>query len=914
MDSSAAKEIERIPMSKTAQTLAVSPYCPKELQHKESGWCLNDFVLVKKLGVGGASAVYQAIYRRTNACVALKLYFKAKMTPLNAHQVQREVIIHTQLNHSNIISLFGAFEDADHVALIIEYAAKGDLFDLLRHMGGRMKEADVVARIMTPFMKGLAYMHSLGVIHRDIKLENTLFSADGTLKIADFGLSVDANHEAPVTRLGTLDYMSPEVLVCPDKRIPGENKQSSHLKYTDKVDAWACGVLAFELLVGCPPFGMSTREASVRAVLYESPKLPQWLPPAAADFIKWALTKNPAHRPTVAQLLQHSWILAFKRQLHRSTRAHAPSQASAHASNSTLPSSGPQLQPASADGTSRALTSASLGSCNSTHTGVHADPLCHLPGGSSFRPSLASAAHPSSHAHGPLAYQAPYASHALPDSTSAPPTSQGSAMSDLPSVHEQRTSPAQPRHMPLHLSRAATAVATAHLLSSSAFSLDVVSQRSADNWQMPAGDGSLHAASAAASVFPPSQGSNPTAPLSPPESASCPTSRRPSGCGLAAFAGLQQKQADGASKRLQGYRGVDYGCALSAPSSAASGQGQHIGDLSAAALRAGLAQRCGANAATAAWVSAATQEQLVDLAGDYLRSCGTGAGAAGGCTATQSGEAAHIVAVLQTLQQSSTSEEAAAAAATAALAAAGGAATGVSAGAPAASAAPDSMRHTAAHAAHMRTASKSSCRSAGRCGSGLSGIQDDPRRYLWDSTDKQPTLDFMMDSPSTEVSLKASEGPSSTQHAATAHGMPPEGCALLPTMSGGTMWDIHPDSLTSGFTPRAAAARSAGAAQLRAARADAAYVATESVPVDICMTGEGSMMGGVEEVVAALQQAGPGRPTSSLAGPMQLDTVAAMCGIEEVPNASAIFEGALDALHTGGASAHGAHVILPSIE
>lgn len=100
--------------------------------------------------------------------------------------------------------------------------------------------------------------------------------------------------------------------MCPDKRLPEENKGNTYLKYTDKVDAWACGVLAFELLVGYPPFGMSTREASVRAVLYEAPKVPQWLPPAAADFIKWALTKNPAHRPTVAQLLQHSWILAFK--------------------------------------------------------------------------------------------------------------------------------------------------------------------------------------------------------------------------------------------------------------------------------------------------------------------------------------------------------------------------------------------------------------------------------------------------------------------------------------------------------------------------------------------------------------------------------------------------------------------------
>jgi serine/threonine protein kinase len=86
---------------------------------------------------------------------------------------------------------------------------QGDLFDLLRHMGGRMKESDVVTRVLVPFMSGISYMHANGIIHRDIKLENTLFAADGTLKIADFGLSIDVTSEAPVTRLGTLDYMSP---------------------------------------------------------------------------------------------------------------------------------------------------------------------------------------------------------------------------------------------------------------------------------------------------------------------------------------------------------------------------------------------------------------------------------------------------------------------------------------------------------------------------------------------------------------------------------------------------------------------------------------------------------------------------------------------------------------------------------
>jgi serine/threonine protein kinase len=100
-------------------------------------------------------------------------------------------------------------------------------------------------------------------------------------------------------------------MVCPDKSAPSENKDKTHLRYTAKVDAWACGVLAFELLVGCPPFGMSTREASVKAILYDNPKLPHWLPPVAADFIQWALTKKPSNRPTVQQLLQHSWILAY---------------------------------------------------------------------------------------------------------------------------------------------------------------------------------------------------------------------------------------------------------------------------------------------------------------------------------------------------------------------------------------------------------------------------------------------------------------------------------------------------------------------------------------------------------------------------------------------------------------------------
>lgn len=91
-------------MLDSARMLATSAHCPLELL-RPGGWCLADFVITKKLGTGGASAVYKAVLRGTSMPVAIKMYFKAKMTHLNVHQVHREVQIHQQLEHPNIISL-----------------------------------------------------------------------------------------------------------------------------------------------------------------------------------------------------------------------------------------------------------------------------------------------------------------------------------------------------------------------------------------------------------------------------------------------------------------------------------------------------------------------------------------------------------------------------------------------------------------------------------------------------------------------------------------------------------------------------------------------------------------------------------------------------------------------------------------
>jgi serine/threonine protein kinase len=108
--------------------------------------------------------------------------------------------------------------------------------------------------VVVPFLSTLAHLHAHGIIHRDIKPENILVTESGGLMLADFGLSIRSHNDAPVTRVGTLDYMAPEVVTCPRKRNPQDWKDRTDLHYTSAVDVWALGVLVYELCLGEPPF------------------------------------------------------------------------------------------------------------------------------------------------------------------------------------------------------------------------------------------------------------------------------------------------------------------------------------------------------------------------------------------------------------------------------------------------------------------------------------------------------------------------------------------------------------------------------------------------------------------------------------------------------------------------------------
>ncbi|KAG2498844.1 hypothetical protein HYH03_003036 [Edaphochlamys debaryana] len=283
---------------------------------KRDVWRVDSFHLLRKVGSGYASTVYLGTCRHSGNQVAVKLYHKNKLSELNHFQVAREITIHSTLDHKNIIQLWAAFEDQYGIYLVFEYASKvgPDVFTEVERRGGQLNEAETVRQVIYPFLSALEYLHSNYIIHRDIKPENLLFTATGVLKVGDFGLSINFSQERPVTRVGTLDYMAPEVVVCPDKHRPQDHKELRHLHYTPLVDAWAVGVLAYELIVGRPPFDKGQKKATIAEILNGDPFIPSWLSEGATHFIKWALTKEQGKRPSVAQLAEHPWIVSHMKQ------------------------------------------------------------------------------------------------------------------------------------------------------------------------------------------------------------------------------------------------------------------------------------------------------------------------------------------------------------------------------------------------------------------------------------------------------------------------------------------------------------------------------------------------------------------------------------------------------------------------
>ncbi|KAI9596220.1 kinase-like domain-containing protein [Syncephalis fuscata] len=270
----------------------------------ERTWSLADFDVGKALGKGKFGRVYLAREKRSGYVVALKVLLKSELRQARVEkQLRREIEIQSHLRHEHILRLYGYFYDETRVYLILEFAGKGEMYKVLKAKG-RFAEADA-AKYIGQMAKALQYLHRKHVIHRDIKPENLLLGIHGELKIADFGWSVHAPSHRRTTLCGTLDYLAPEMV---------EGREHS-----DKVDLWSLGVLAYEFLVGVPPFEEAGHNATYRRIAKVDLRVPNYVSEQAKDLITRLLKHDPETRMKLDEVLKHPWILWGQQQQRTSS-------------------------------------------------------------------------------------------------------------------------------------------------------------------------------------------------------------------------------------------------------------------------------------------------------------------------------------------------------------------------------------------------------------------------------------------------------------------------------------------------------------------------------------------------------------------------------------------------------------------
>lgn len=200
------------------------------------------FELQEALGSGGMATVYRAWDRATQRLCAIKVLSDLLSRDEEFRQrFRREAEAARGLTHPRIVAVYDYGEAGPHHYIAMEYVAGGTVRDALRH-GGVFREGEAL-RIAAEVADALAYAHSLGVVHRDIKPHNVLLTEDGRVKVADFGIArtLDA---ASLTRTGTVmgsaQYLAPE-------QARGDHAGPAS-------DLYALGIVLFEMLAGRVPF------------------------------------------------------------------------------------------------------------------------------------------------------------------------------------------------------------------------------------------------------------------------------------------------------------------------------------------------------------------------------------------------------------------------------------------------------------------------------------------------------------------------------------------------------------------------------------------------------------------------------------------------------------------------------------
>lgn len=252
---------------------------------------------LKKIGQGASGGVYiaRSVAGPSDKIVAIK-QMNLEQQP-KKELIINEILVMKSSRHDNIVNYIDSFLIKGELWVVMEYMEGGSLTEIVTH--SVMTEGQIGA-VCRETLKGLQFLHSKGVIHRDIKSDNILLNVDGNIKMTDFGFCAQINelNLKRTTMVGTPYWMAPEVV--------------SRKEYGPKVDVWSLGIMVIEMIEGEPPY---LNETPLRALYLiatnGTPKLkePEVLSYDIRKFLSWCLQVDFNKRGTAEQLLQDKFIL-----------------------------------------------------------------------------------------------------------------------------------------------------------------------------------------------------------------------------------------------------------------------------------------------------------------------------------------------------------------------------------------------------------------------------------------------------------------------------------------------------------------------------------------------------------------------------------------------------------------------------
>ncbi|XP_076315472.1 LOW QUALITY PROTEIN: serine/threonine-protein kinase PAK 4-like [Tachypleus tridentatus] len=268
---------------RAALQMVVSPGDPREN--------LEKFI---KIGEGSTGIVCIATEKSSNRQVAVKKMDLRKQQ--RRELLFNEVVIMRDYHHPNIVEMHDSFLVGDELWVVMEFLEGGALTDIVTH--ARMDE-EQIATVCKQCLKALTFLHSQGVIHRDIKSDSILLASDGRVKLSDFGFCAQVSSDLLKRKslVGTPYWMAPEVI--------------SRLPYGPEVDIWSLGIMVIEMVDGEPPFFNEPPLQAMRRIRdMPPPKLKNThkVSPRLQGFLEKMLIRDPSQRATAYELLQHPFL------------------------------------------------------------------------------------------------------------------------------------------------------------------------------------------------------------------------------------------------------------------------------------------------------------------------------------------------------------------------------------------------------------------------------------------------------------------------------------------------------------------------------------------------------------------------------------------------------------------------------